>query len=666
MKIIHITAPCIAFFLLLVLPCAGQRPNAAEKEGRYTYTETFNSIFYPGGNREYRTVAGSPSARYWQNSTDYKIEVSLNGETDEIKGQAVLTYKNNSPDTLDFVWLYLEQNLFREDSRGGLLITEGGTRPNPNAAKFEGGFKIKSVKEISADGKTYIDAKYMISDTRMQVWLQKKILPQKGEATLRIEYSYICPVNGASRTGIQFTKNGKIYSIAQWYPRMCVYDDVLGWNTIPYTGAGEFYSDYGNFDIRITAPDSHMVLCSGELLNPAEVYTQSQLARWEQAKLSDKAVTIRTAGEIGAVKATSPARYRTWHYAIKNARDAAWASSPAFIITAARINLPSGKKSMAISAYPVESDSANAWQRATEYVKASIEYSSGWFEYPYPAAINIASSVGGMEYPGIVFCGWERKGQRLWNVTDHEQGHNLFPIIVGSNEKLHGWMDEGMNVFLNRLSTDEFNGGEYKGGYTDMHKEALYFTNPGLEPVMSAVSHIKSENRATLLYFKPAAGLRILRSKILGEEKFDPAFKTYIQRWAYKHPTPEDFFRTMENVSGEDLSWFWRSWFLNNWQLDQAIKDVQIIRNDTASGIRVTIANLEKAAMPVELELKYKTGKKERFKLPVEIWESHESFTIHLPCADEPESVTLDPDKALPDINPRNNIWIAGNAINTP
>lgn len=659
MKFFPLIVSFIACHWMLMQPCQGQPNDSTVQQEHYSYTETFRRIFTTQGKNAYRSAGGSPGILYWQNSTDYRIKVSLNDKTDAITGTAELRYQNNSPDTLDFVWLYLEQNLFKKNSRGDVLITGGGSIPNPNGALFDGGMYIKSVKEISADGKVHTNTHYQISDTRMQVWLKNKVLPKNGKVTLVIEYSYICPTSGAARTGIYFSQKGKIYTIAQWYPRMCVYDAIQGWNTIPYTGQGEFYSDYGDFDISITAPGSHIVLCSGELINAHEVYNKVQLSRWEQARLSDNAITIRTASDVESAYTSTTAPDKTWHFVIKNARDAAWASSAVFMVTAARINLPSGNKSLSISAFPVESSGATAWQRATEFGKASIEYYSRWFEYPYPTATNIAGSVGGMEYPGIVFCGWERKGRGLWNVIDHEQGHSLFPIIVGSNEKVDGWMDEGFNVFLNGLSTMEFNNGEFKSGPANRHFSALEYTRQTLEPVMTPVSQIKSEHRSTLLYSKPAVALSILRSNILGESRFDSAFKYYIHRWAYKHPTPEDFFRTIENVCGEDLSWFWRSWFLNNWQLDQAIKEVKIVRNGTASSAIITIVNNEKMAMPVELELQTKSGKKSRIKLPVEIWESNTIFDVKLPFTGELTTVELDPDKNLPDINPANNRWDA-------
>jgi hypothetical protein len=629
--------------------------NTAAPETKYNYHDAFNSQFYTTNGNEFRSASGFPGPAYWQNRTDYQLSASLNEATHEITGKAVISYTNNSPDPLPFLWLFLEQNLFNKDSRGAAIVPLRGSRYDTNGEELDGGVKIKSVKLIGADGKSS-DAKYIVSDTRMQVWLPKDLAPKTGKVKLAIEYSYICPMMGADRTGIQPTKNGKMFSIAQWYPRMCVYDDVFGWNTIPYTGPGEFYSSYGDFDVNITVPATHAVVCSGELLNTAEVYNTAQVKRWNEAKASDKTVMIRSREEVEALVSKPATGTKTWKFRIKNARDAAWASSAAFIIDAAKINLPSGKKALAISAYPAESEGEKAWGRSTEYSKASIEhYSQKWLEYPYPAAINVASNVGGMEYPGIVFCGWKARGGGLWGVTDHELGHNWFPMIVGNNERLHGWMDEGFNSFINALSTEAFNNGEYKGGPRNLQQAAAGLTNQKTEPVLTAPANMKEGNIGTLLYGKPAVGLNLLRKQILGEERFDLAFKTYIQRWAYKHPTPEDFFRTIENVSGENLAWFWRGWFINNWQLDQSVREVSYVNDDPAKGVLITIDNLEKMPMPVVLDIKTVSGKTTRVKLPVEIWERNTSWTFKAPVNEAVESVVLDPDKAFPDINPANN-----------
>jgi hypothetical protein len=481
------------------------------------------------------------------------------------------------------------------------------------------------------------------------------------QVKLKIEYSFISPNYGSDRMGIQSTKNGKIFQVAQWYPRMCVYDDIWGWNTIPYTGPGEFYLEYGDFDLKITAPAKDIVVASGQLLNPQEVYTPKELQRWTEAANSEKTVIIRSAAEV-----TDPASrpggngMLTWHFAIKNARDASWGASAAFILDAAKMDLPSGKKAMAISAYPVESDGNDAYGRSTEYVKKSIEFNSAkWFEFPWPNATVVAGITGGMEYPGIVFCGYKAKGRGLWGVNDHEFGHTWFPMIVGSNERLYGWMDEGFNTFINTLSTASFNNGEYKSTRpNDMHRIAQVFTNPTLEPILSQPANLKEKNTGILLYSKPSAGLVLLREQVLGPERFDFAFKTYIERWAYKHPTPDDFFRTIENASGENLQWFWRGWFLNNWQLDVAVRDVKYVDSaDHSKGAYITIDNLQKMAMPVILEIKTVSGKTTRVDLPVEIWERNNTWTFKYPSTEDIESVTYDPDKVLPDINPDNNIW---------
>jgi aminopeptidase N len=349
----------------------------------------------------------------------------------------------------------------------------------------------------------------------------------------------------------------------------------------------------------------------------------------------------------------------TWHFKIKNARDASWASSASFIIDAAKMDLPSGKKSIAISAYPVESDGENAWGRSTEYVKKSLEYNSKkWFEYPYPAATAVAGIVGGMEYPGIVFCGYKAMKGGLWGVNDHEFGHTWFPMIVGSNERLHGWMDEGFNTFINTLSTADFNSGEYaQKNPTDLHKIADALTRVGVEPILSQADGFKENIKGLNEYFKPSTGLVLLREQVMGPERFDRAFRTYVERWAFKHPTPDDFFRTMENVSGESLQWFWKGWFQNNWRLDVGIRSVEYVDNDPTKGAIITIDNLEKQVMPVILEIKTVSGKTDRVKLPVEVWQRNKFWRLRYNSTEAIESVTYDPDHVFPDVNEANNVW---------
>ncbi|WP_298393274.1 M1 family metallopeptidase [Flavobacterium sp.] len=629
--------------------------------GNYNYNEAFGNNFYTKNATETRSASGQPGPKYWQNRADYTITASLDERTNEIKGSEVVTYTNNSPDKLSFLWLNLDQNLFKKDSRGNAIIPLKGSRNGAKGQAFDGGFKINSIKVVTtvAGKVSEKEAKFTVTDTRMQVDLPQSLNANGASVKLKIDFSFVSPEYGSDRMGVLETKNGKIFTMAQWYPRMCVYDDVRGWNTRPYLGAGEFYLEYGDFDVSITAPASHIVVGSGELLNQNEVYTAEQQKRWTAAKASDKTVMIRTADEVKN-PASRPAGKATltWKFKIKNSRDFSWASSPAFIVDAAKINLPSGKKSVAISAYPEESNGNNGWERSTEYTKASIEnYSKRWFEYPYPAATNVAGNEGGMEYPGIVFCSWESRGADLWGVTDHEFGHIWFPMIVGSNERLFAWMDEGFNTFINGLSSQDFNNGEYKQPVTDMHQASFVLTNPEMEPVIAAPDNLKEVNLGILAYYKPGSGLEMLRNSIVGPERFDKAFRTYIERWAYKHPQPDDFFRTFENVTGEDLGWFWRGWIMNNWALDQAITKVKYVKGDAKNGATVTIQNLEKMPMPVVLEMKTKSGKTSRKALPVEIWQRNNTWTFNVDTNEELESITIDPDKAFPDVNEENNVW---------
>ena len=638
----------------------------AKPTSKYNYHDAFAPFFYSKDATNTRSASGQPGFAYWQNRADYKLSAKLNDANNEIVGSSIVTYTNNSPDKMSFLWMYLDQNLFKNDSRGNAIIPVEGSRNGAQGQVFDGGHKIKSVKILSTSKgiATEKEVKYIINDTRMQVFLPQELKSKGGIVTIKINFSFISPNEGSDRMGIVETKNGKIFTVAQWYPRMCVYDDLRGWNTNPYLGASEFYLEYGDFDVSISAPSNHFVVSSGELVNPLEVYSIVQQKRFSQATQSDKTIMIHSADEVLASANAIAKSNKTWRFKIKNSRDVSWASSAAFVVDAARINLPSGKKSMAISAYPIESSGSEAWGRSTEYTKTSIEnYSKRWFEYPYPAAVNVAGIVGGMEYPGIVFCDWKAKGADLWGVTDHEFGHIWFPMIVGSNERLFAWMDEGFNTFINSLSSADFNNGEYKEKVADLHKDAEKYTNLNLESVMSSPDNMKESNIGTLGYSKPGAGLIMLREHILGAERFDLAFRTYVERWAFKHPAPDDFFRTIENVSGEDLSWFWRGWFVNNWRLDQGINFIKYVDNIPKSGVYITIENLEKMAMPVILDVKTKSGKVTRVKLPVEIWQRNTVWTFKHNSTEEIESIIIDPDHVFPDVNESNNSWTSANGM---
>lgn len=630
---------------------------AQTQPSNYDQHEAFYPLFYPAYGDEIRAADGTPGPKYWQNRADYNIDATLDDSLQSITGTVTITYTNNSPQNLQFVWLQLDQNIYNLKSRAvAATLTTGGRWAN--RGQFDGGYNITSVQVIE-NGKAST-ANYNVSDARMQIKLANDIKAQGGTIQFKISYNFLIPEYGTDRMGRLKTKNGWIYEIAQWYPRMCVYDNVYGWNTLPYLGQGEFYLEYGNIDYSITAPASHIIVGSGELLNPKEVLTAEQQKRWEEARNSDKTVVIRSADEV-TNPASRPAKDKlTWKFRCTNTRDVAWASSKAFIWDAARMNLPSGKKAMAASAYPVESNGDSAWKRSTEFVKGAIEfYSKYLYEFSYPVATNVAGIVGGMEYPGIVFCGSGASRGGLWGVTSHEFGHNWFPMIVGSNERKYPWMDEGFNTFINTMADKSFNNGEFLSKRpTNRQGLGRAFYNDSAEAIMTVPDVTQQRNLGQIAYNKPGLGLTLLRENILGEGRFDSAFSYYVHQWAFKHPTPYDFFHCIENYAGETLDWYWRGWFLNNWKIDFAVQDVSYIqRNDPKGGTIITIENLEKLPMPVTVEITEANGTVGRVKLPVEVWHVGPVWKFRYASTDVVTKVVIDPDKQYPDANPKNNIW---------
>lgn len=628
----------------------------AQAGSRYNQHEAFAPLFYPAYGDEVRAADGTPGPKYWQNRADYKIDATLDDAQQSVSGNVQISYTNNSPQSLSFVWLQLDQNIYNLSSRGvATTAISGGRWANRNA--FNGGYQIQSVTVIQ-DGKEQ-KADFLVNDTRMQIKLAKAIRPQGGTIQFKISYGFTIPEYGTDRTGRLNTKNGWIYEVAQWYPRMCVYDNVYGWNTLPYLGQGEFYLEYGDIEYNVTVPGSHIVVGSGELLNPKEVLTAEQLKRWNAAKESDKTVMLRTEAEV-TDNSSRPAKDRlTWKFKCTNTRDVAWASSKAFVWDAARINLPQGKEALAMSVYPVESATDTSWKRSTEFVKGAIEFYSRYlYPFTYPVASNVAGIVAGMEYPGIVFCSHKSSKEELWGVTSHEFGHNWFPMIVGSNERKFPWMDEGFNTFINGLAVKSFNNGEFASKKPVNRQTAVKaMFGDSAESIFTVPDVTQPRNLGAVAYRKPAMGLDLLRENILGLGRFDSAFTYYVHQWAFKHPTPWDFFHCMENYSGETLDWFWRGWFMNQWKIDQAVEDVSYEQQDPQKGSIITIANLEQLPMPVTVEITETNGRKERVHLPVEIWQHGSTWKFRYNSTSPLSKVVIDPDKTLPDVNKSNNTW---------
>ena len=645
MSFMRVAAAVFAAFLVI---------GAAPEASRYNPRETFAPFDMGQGVNTYRSGSGRPGLAYWQNRADYTIAAKLDPAAHAISGNVQIRYTNNSPDKLDVLWLQIEQNLYRPGSRGGL--TNGGRHGAGIPQGFTEGMVLDSVRLLQ--GKQSVEVEPLISDTRAQIRLPSP-LPHGGTAVLRIAYHYTVPKEPwGGRNGWMDTPNGPIYSIAQWYPRMAVYDDIRGWDPLPYLQQ-EFYLEYGDFDYSVTVPASWVVAGSGELANPAEVLSSTVRSRLVQARSSDNTVMIRSASEpFGA-----PTGTRTWHFTMHNSRDVAFATSPAFIWDAARIRLPGGKTALAESVYPPE---ATAWNRSTQYMKDSVErYSAKWYPYPWPQAINVAGPASGMEYPGIVFDDIKSTPKETFFVAAHEIGHSWFPMIVGFNERRHAWMDEGFNTFIDVYESDEFNHGEYapkrdgeyapKGG-NPVDEILPLLADPDAPPILSRADTIIEKYRHPVTYFKSALGLVLLREQILGPERFDPAFRAFIAAWAFKHPTPADFFRFMDSETGEDLSYWWRGWYANNWQLDLAVTGIKPFpANSPVKGSLVTVEALDKLVMPVTLRVGFADGTSRDIRLPAETWIRQQATDIPVVSASPVVRAVLDPDHKIPDRDRSNN-----------
>jgi hypothetical protein len=597
-----------------------------------------------------RSAAGIPAPGYWQNRADYTIAARIDPATKVLTATETITYTNNSPDALDVLWVQLDQNIYRRDARAAFkkqYMPRG-------CCDFTDGDVIDSITvESGAHTATPV---HIVTDTRMQVRLASPLAPKGGQLKLHIAYHYTVPGTWGGRTAVTPSRNGDIYEIAQWFPRMAVYDDLRGWDTAPYLGS-EFYLEYGDIDYSVTVPWDYLVEGSGELLNPQDVLTNTERSRLAQAATSDKTIYIRTPDEVGKPESRPTSTgTKTWHFRMKNTRDAAFAASPAFVWDAARINLPHGAHSMAMSVYPVEGVGAQNWNRSTEYVKAAIEeFSDRWYVYPWPQMVNLGGHGAGMEYPGIVFDDMHDAGRDLYWITTHEVGHSWFPMIVGSDERRDAWMDEGFNTFIDVYASDDFNHGEFapkrdpeyaEQGGNPVDDILPTLEDPAAPVILSPADTIGEKYRHPISYFKPALGLVLLREQILGPERFDHAFRTYIAAWAFKHPAPSDFFRLMASDAGEDLSWWWRGWYLENAPVDIGLAKAAF---DAKNGLHIELANHGKLLMPLPLDIAFQDGAHQRITVPVEAWMQGNTASFDIPETKPVAKVTLDPDHKVPE-----------------
>jgi hypothetical protein len=682
--------------------------------------------FLPTPNT-YRAADGSPGHEYWQQKADYKIKASLDDAKQSIKGSETITYYNNSPNELNYLWLQLDQNLFDKNSDTYKTRTFNieeeraifGFLGWVAGVSSDGGYQVANVKDDKGN-----NLKVTFNRTMMRIDLLQPLKANGCKFTFSLDWTFkvIDAEKMGARGGYEyFSKDGNyIYEIAQWFPRMCVYSDVYGWQHKQFLGQGEFALAFGDYEVALTVPADHILGATGELQNAKEVLTATQQQRWEQAKTATNPILIVTMDEAKQAESKKLTTTKTWVFKAKNVRDFAFATSRKFIWDAMQVNV-GGKNVWAMSYYPKEGNPL--WgEKSTQSVAHTLRvYSRYTFDYPYPVAISVHGPIFGMEYPMICFNGGrpnedgtvpDRTKYSMISVIIHEVGHNFFPMIVNSDERQWSWMDEGLNSFMQYLAEVEIPGqawakeiaSPYPGIRRGPAKNIVNYMKAdpkSLEPIMTNSEQIRQFGNNA--YGKPATALNILRETVLGKELFDYSFKQYAQKWKFKHPEPADFFRTMEDASGTDLDWFWRSWFfttdfydanidnvtlftvLKNGKkvedvvakfpvkeftsLQKAMADAEkngIILNETEKNMvsdknffySVKFKNNGEMPMPLIVELTFADGTKQVDKIPAEIWRiNHKEITKLFVTQKEVVSFQLDPALETADTDVTNNMF---------
>ena len=638
------------FAVLAILSLAAGR----EARGQVADSSPFRRLELPTPN-VFRSASGAPGAAYWQNSASYVIDARLDTLTHTVSGRETIRYENHSPDSLNFVWLQLDQDIFAAASINRSAppppLLFAGVPFDMAVTGPAGGFTIDS---LLAGGRAPGIHRY---DTMLRLDLAQPLVPG-GRTEISMNFRFTIPENGAARMG----RDGRLYEVAQWYPRLAVYDDVNGWNTLPYTGPGEFYLEYGDFDVHLTAPVGYVVAGTGTLQNPDEVLTADQQARLQRAMAQDEPVAVITAQEAGTASARPRVRASeglvTWHFTAREVRDFAWAAAANFQWDAVR--WVAGAQDIKLIQTYYRPGAAN-WGEAIRMAQHAIRRHSIWMTYPYPQASVIEGPIQGMEYPMIVFVPPDTSRHSLSWVLMHELGHEWFPMTVGSDERRYAWMDEGFNSFIDLYTVSEW----WQG---DAHADSVLngplmaypaHAIPGREqPLITAAE--EGRNIYWMSYQKPALMLRLLREEVLGRVAFDAAFREYVRRWRFRHPQPADFFRTMENVSGVELDWFWREWVYTTSRLDQSVDSVSVGTDAQTHGrtVRVVLGNRREMVMPAEVKLTWSDGTTETRRIPVQMWNygRRHAFTV----AAESRTlvrVEVDPRRVYPDAERRNNVW---------
>ncbi len=651
---IHRRSPFAGVVLFLT---AGAPSLAAQmRAAAVADSSPFRALALPSPN-DLRTGSGRPGRGYWQQRVDYSITATLDPATNSVLGHETIHYVNRSPEALSYLWLFVEQNLCAPTSVTNVLNQPPLVFLNSafdfSCQGFRGGLTLQSLK---IGGR---EPRHETYGTTMRVDL---VAPLRAGATLDLEvgWTFAVPPQGGGRMG----HDGPLYEIAQWYPRVAVFDDVHGWNHEPYIGAGEFYLEYGSFDVALSVPYTYIVAATGQLRNADSVLTSAQRARLAKARTSETPIAVITKEEAGDAEKSRPAPATlrrplapnarvtlpmlTWRFHADSVRDFAFAAGPNLRWDA------SGYAGILVETlYRLTADK---WEEANRMGREAIKYySEQWFKYPYSHATTVEGPIEGMEYPMLTFCpNAPSREEQQW-VIAHEFGHEWFPMVVGSNERLYPWMDEGFNTFIDLANAAKYFAGTPYGDSIEVHPLHLYpdHAKPGDEqPLIEKPTEVR--DLFWIGYQKPALMMQLLRYEVLGKDRFDAAFREYIRTWAFKHPTPADFFRMMRDQSGMELDWFWRDWVFTTARLDQSVDSVTM-RAD--GGANVHLSNHGAMVMPAELSLTFDDGARTIVKLPVEMWNLGDRFVYQVPEKKRVRRVEVDPRRALPDIERANNLW---------
>lgn len=672
-------AGCLMAVLLLPATATAQEwvgENRGARENRSMFRQLEDA---PAPN-EFRAASGAPGAEYWQQQVDYRIETELDTVNHRVSGSEHITYHNNSPDDLPYLWVQLDQNVRSIEHSRSYASSQAVPANLPprvrqffNPVPFDGGYDISRVQVADQNGRMH-DARYLINGTVMKVHLLEPVA-SGGTTSMEIDWSFNVPDNG--RGAKERVTDGWMYELAQWFPRLSVYDDVNGWQTDQFLGRGEFYLQFGNYDVSITVPWDHIVQATGVLQNPDEVLTNTQRRRLRDAFRSEEPKFIIEPDEV-MDPSTRPVQsgMLTWRFVADNVRDFAWVSSKTYVWDAAGYVRPTDGEVVELhSIYP--RDAMPLWDKVSTaaIVQTMKTYGRMAFEYPYPKAVNVHGPIFGMEYPMVAFCGARPQPDgtyspgleyALISVTIHEVGHNWFPMIVASDERKWTWMDEGINSYLQYYAEKDWDA-DYPSRRGPARNIVGYMKDSVEVPIMSHSDIIPGQTFGNNGYGKPATGLVMLREQVVGAELFDDAFREYSTNWAFKHPQPHDFFRSLEEGTGEDLAWFWRGWFYTTHYNDQAIASVTVQPADSITTAdvgdnyyRVQIDNKGGLVLPIKMQVTYEDGTTDRFDVPVDAWRTNElSFTKGFFSDKTVVRVMLDPDEAMADVDTSNNEWVA-------